>query len=479
MKIKLIIATMSMLGFVSSPLFAANATQPTTTPVKHKHHHANMMAKHHQTRHQEMMEEREYNEEPMTSSIESPPMMPTPTPVVVLIDMTQNLGRTIPGPDWYNRIGIGGGMNFDMLKWGNNGHFQGENYKRFSVNDAYLNVTGNINEGTKAFASLSYGNPTETHFVDSDKFSYSSVYKPDTLTLEQAFITIADFNCTPLFLQIGKQFTDFSRYEIHPITRSLTQVLSEALNTQVKLGFVIPSGFHGSVYVLQDPLHKAHEIPVDNNNNNNNNDDDSHHTSKNLTDYGAALGYEHSNGSVGWDVGGAYINSLTAAQDVAHAVTNFTEVKGLHDRVGAFALYGDINTGPFTFDARFTTATSSFDRRDLSRHRPHDEDDNNNNDIDSGHDEGARPWALGLQAGYHFEYFCKEQNVFIGYQSSSQASAIGLPKYRWLAGYEMDVMRNTVLGLEWDHDKGYCNNDCNDHSGTYNLVSLRAAVKFG
>ena len=69
------------------------------------------------------------------------------------------------------------------------------------------------------------------------------------------------------------------------------------------------------------------------------------------------------------------------------------------------------------------------------------------------------------------------QNIYLGYQQSGQASAIFLPKYRWLAGYDVDMWRNTTLGAEWDHDTDYSVSH-GGHGHTGNLVSLRAAVKF-
>lgn len=486
MKLKLVVASMSILGLVSCPLFAAETTT-TATPTKHKHHH-NVVAKEH-AMHHHMVAHHEIEEMgavPVPAPI-APVEMAAPITSVVLADMTQNFGRAFPCPDWYNRIGFSGGINFDFGKWVNHrGNYQGENYKHFALNDAYLNVFANVNDWTRAFASLSYSNPTHTHFDHSHTFGYSSVYA-NQLSLEQAYFTLGNFDCSPVFLQFGKQFTDFSRYEIHPITRSLTQVLSEALQTEAKVGFVVPMGFHGAVYTFDDPLHKVHhheffrgfEERHD------------HHKSSGHVDWGVALGYDHPCECLGYDLGLGYVDSMTAAQDVAHAVTNFTQGKVLHKYVGAFAFYGDVNSGPFSVGVRYTSAASRFDRRDLPNHAPSFSHDFAF-DFDGfhHHHSGARPWAAGIQAGYAFNAWCKNQNVFVGYQGSSQAAAIGIPKNRWLLGYGIDVCRNTGFGLEWDHDKAYSN--CNHHhfaaveghrhhdnNHHEDLVSLRADVKFG
>src|SRR5437016_14293491 len=92
---------------------------------------------------------------------------------------------------------------------------------------------------------------------------------------------------------------------------------------------------------------------------------------------------------------------------------------------------------------------------------------------------GAKPWALGIQAGYAFDAWCKDQNIYIGYQTSREASGMNLPKTRWLAGYGVDVFgKNTNIGIEWDHDNAY--NFVHGGTGkTSNLVSIRSTVKFG
>lgn len=494
MKLKLVVASMSILGLVSSSAFAAEEAAATTaTTTKHKHHHK-MVAKHHVAHHQMAMhhEVEEMGAIPVPAPI-APVTMITPVSSIVMTEMTQNLGRAFPCPDWYNRIGVSGGINFDFGKWvKNRGNYQGENYRHFALNDAYLNVFANVNDWTRANLSLSYSNTTKVrkHF-----FGYSSVYSDNRLSLEQGYFTIGNFDCSPFFLQFGKQFTDFSRYEIHPITRSLTQVLSESLQTEAKIGFLVPMGFHGAVYTFDDPLN--------NNNHHHNgyvlqNHHHNHSKGSQHVDWGVALGYDHPCECLGYDIGLGYVNSMTAAQDVAHAVSIFNGSKTIHRRVGAAAFYGDVNSGPFSLGVRYTTAVSHFDRRDL----PSNLSFRGLNDFDFGfgfgrrhhHRDGARPWAAGVQAGYAYNAWCKNQNVFLGYQTSSQAAAIGIPKNRWLLGYGIDVCKNTGFGLEWDHDKSYNNhrhhrgfrvatfNDGHHHGNrrhSEDLVSLRADVKFG
>jgi hypothetical protein len=467
MKLKLI-ASMSVLGLISissvgfaSTANPANPANQANMPTKHKHHY-----RHHVVRTEPVAH-------PDYKDMGSLPVLPaaevcTISPSTIVMDqITQSIGRAMPNacnPGWFNRIQFSGGINVDLGKWGNrNANIMGENYQRLSLNDAYLNVAANVNDWTKAFASISYNTATINDpinlsslgfFAPSHVGEYSSAYSnnanggsSNALQLEQAYATIGNFDMSPFFVQVGKQFQDFSRYEIHPITRSLTQVMSETLATSGKVGF-IANGFNGSVYVFDTPISKVGH-------------------SSTRTDYGIALGYDQPSDELGWDIGAAYLNNLIGVNDIAYNVTQFTG-GGYHTRVGGAAVYADINSGPFSIGARYTTALQRFNQGDL----PH-------NGLATSTD-GAKPWAAGIQAGYGFDAFCgRPQNIYLGYQASRQAAGLSLPKSRWLAGYGIDVWKSTNFGIEWDHDTSYSVSHGGEGHHSGNLVSLRAAVQFG
>ena len=455
MKLKLVVASMSLLGLVSCPAFAT-------------HHNKNKQMNNKQT--QAHHDYKDYKDMKPVWTI-------TPT-TLTMVEMSQNVGRSLPNPcnpGWYDRIKLSGGINVDLGKWGNrNANIMGENYQRFSLNDVYLNLTGQINDWTTVFASLSYmtattaANPAVYKGVGAAE--YSAAYAnniagtaSNTLQVEQAFGTVADFNVTPVYVQLGKFFQDFSRYEIHPITASMTQVMSETLATSLKLGFIADS-FNGGVYVFNDPIAKIG-------------------SSASPTNYGISLGYDLNDDQFGWDLGIGYLYNMIAANDVAWSVTNFTGM-GYHTRVGAVALYGDVNYGPFMGAIRYTQAAQRFSSLDMTKNGMADLA-TGSAAIGSGTQianaagtTGAKPWAAGVQVGYGFDAWSKSQNVYLGYQTSREAAGLNLPKYRWLVGYGVDVIKDTNIAAEWDHDSQF--NAANGGLGNVtNLVSLRASVKFG
>ncbi len=459
MNLKLVVASMSVLGLVSAPALAG-------------HKHKSM--KHQVAAH------RDYKD------MGSLPVQPAPEAVctvsansMIMTEMSQNVGRSLPNPcmpDWFKRIALSGGANFDLGKFGNrNTNYMGENYQRFSINDIYMNLSADVNDWTHAFASLSYNTATtnanpsafNTNFGNAE---YDAAYSnnvngtgTNAVQIEQAYATFSNFDSTPFFLEVGKKFQDFSRYEIHPITESLTQVMSETLATALKVGF-INNGFNGSLYAFDDPLRKVGN-------------------SQNSTNYGASLGYDSLGSDVNWDLGIGYLYNLIGANNVAYNIENNTGTNVYNSRVGGVALYGDVNSGPFSLSGRYTSAVQRFNVNDLA--------ENGYADLTAGSNpgsgvavtplasaSGAKPWAAGVQAGYGFDAWGKNQNVYLGYQASRQAAGLNMPKSRWLVGYGINAFgNNTNLGVEWDHDMAYSTSDGGTNNNT-NLVSIRTSVKF-
>ena len=454
MKLNLVAASLCMLGLVSTPALASQLNKHPTQ------NNTNVVIR----------DYKDYKDEAL-------PLCTIGPNTKAMIAMNQNVGRSLPNPckpGWFERIHVSGGVNVDVGKWGNsNAYIMGENYQSFSLNDLYINLEGKVNDWTNVFASVDFmtattaANPAIFNLVGSAE--YSAAYANNiagnanhNVQLEQAYAVFGNFDVSPFYLQAGKSFQDFSRYEIHPITRSLTQVMSETLATSLKLGF-IAEGFNGGVYVLNDPINKIT-------------------SSATSTNYGVSLGYALINDQFGWDIGGGYLYNMIAANDIAWSVTNFTG-GGYNKRVGGVALYGDLNYGPFMLAARYTQSVQRFNVLDLTKNgsanvfSPAGVIGSGAQVTTFANATGAKPWAAILQGGYGFELYGKSQNIYLGIQSSGETAGLNLPKYRYLAGYGIDFVKDTTLALEWDHDQQF--NGGNGGGGKVtNLVTIRASAKF-
>ncbi len=449
MKLKLVVASMSVLGLIS---FQADAA----TSHKHKHH---AVKKHHQV----SVTNTNFKDYKDMAPVEVCPINDPPY-TEVLDAMGQNIGRAKPNEDCHKLLSLAGGVNFDA-KWGNRSMgYQGENTRRISLNDVYLNLYGNVNEWVKAFASISYNDASDVGTTDNTPTSsfankigqYSNVYPTNVLTLEQGYALIGDFDQYPFFLKLGKYFQDFGRYQIHPITRSTTQVLSESLQTAAQAGFITRNGFHGDVYAFDDGLkERTGTTPL------------AGVPGHSSTDYGAALGYDQVSDQLSFGVNLGYLYNMVGVNDIAQAISQFqfgTVTGGTYkDRVDGAAVDAYVGSGPFSLVGDYVSALESFNANDL-------------NDGTAG--KGAKPWGAGIQAGYGFNAWGKNQNVYLGYQASGDAVFVHLPKNRWEVGYNVDMWKNTNLGLQLDHDHDYSVSNGGTGNNS-NLISFRAGVKFG
>lgn len=461
LQLNLVAATMSVLGMISFPVYA-------NEHAKSKHHHHKKT--HHVAKH-EVAENHAYKDYKDMGPAQ-PPVCTISPYTISMYEMTQNVGRSMPNPcnpGWYNRIRMSGGINLDLGKFGSRGtDFMGVNYERFSINDVYLNVTADVNDWVKAFASLNFETATindpAVDVASAARAEYSAAYannitsgSSNAIQMEQGIITIGNMNESPLFLQLGKQFQDHSRYMIHPITRTVTQVMSETLATSAKLGFMY-NGFNGSVSVFDNPIVKQNE-------------------SKKATNYVLALGYDQNNDELGFDLGVSYMRDMIGTNDVAYRVNQVMGVEtagnitGYRTRVASMALYGDVNSGPFSLGARYTRALDNFNNLDLP-------DTLNGATLATGNFGGAKPWAAGITAGYDFQAWDRTHNIYVGWQGTHDAVALSLPQHRWLAGWNANVWGdNTTVGIEWDRDSAYGTGRGGSGNNS-NLVSVRVGAKF-
>src|SRR5579862_4658193 len=100
MNLKLVVASMSVLGLVSCPVFAAS------TEAKHRLHH-----KHHVAH--EYKEYKDVLPEPVCTISQN---------AMIMSSMDQDVGRAMPNPcnpGWFNRLQFSGGVNVDLGKFGN------------------------------------------------------------------------------------------------------------------------------------------------------------------------------------------------------------------------------------------------------------------------------------------------------------------------------------------------------------------------
>jgi hypothetical protein len=464
MNLKLVAVSMSVLGLIASPVFA---------DTMHKHKHAR--------KHYDQQDYKGSGSMPLAASSLADltsPMESASLSTVMLSDMQQNSNLSKPHADWFNHFAINGSMEFGTafgsLHNSNDAYLEkaqldqysigyyGENSFRFS-NRFDINVTAKINDWANALVVINAQRNAPLYNISEKVIDavYTSKWGGDnTVNVEQAFIHFGNFEKTPFFVEVGKQFVDYGRYDTHALTQSLSQVLTQSLVSAVKLGYINDMGISGSVYTFQNnqdfymrsPVLRAQDVNKDP-----------------TMNYGASVNYySHLNDQISYKLGASYLYDMMGVDAIHSAVEDGQLMwRGYNKRVGGLAVYADMSYDAFTLGANYTSAIRHFAAADLAK--------------DSGNTtQGARPWALGLQAGYDFNAWSKNNNVYVGYQSSRDTIYANLPKSRYLVGYSIDVLKNTKLSAEWDHDNAWnYATQGGSQNGDSNLIALRAAVKFG
>lgn len=343
--------------------------------------------------------------------------------------------------DWYRRIRMSGMVNVDAVYSGYDNidnvvsadaeHDKADqNQTQIAVSNATLFVDAAMSNWSSAHVGFSYENR------HADQFAPVMQNRTDNegWSVDEAFVTLANFNKMPVYARAGQQFVNFGDYQVHPMFDSYTQLLSETNGPAVTVGFVSPMGVYGSVFALDGTTE------VDN---------------RNLADnYGGRVGFGHHAADMGYDVHFDYMRNMGDATYVNQKITFANDAnENMTHRVGAVSAHADFNTGPFDVSADFVNATRHFEGAELG----YNPDSLPVTDTDAG----AEPWATGLHLGYKFRMAGHRSHLVVGYERSGGTSAnatgvagLDMPSTRYSAEYNVNMFRHTdfAVGVVSDHD---------------------------
>jgi len=85
---------------------------------------------------------------------------------------------------------------------------------------------------------------------------------------------------------------------------------------------------------------------------------------------------------------------------------------------------------------------------------------------------GAKPQALQTEASMTFRSFDRPASVGLGYQWSSEALALNIPKQRIVAVYNISIWQDTVESIEYRHDIDYKANQFANGAAPVGMTNL-------
>jgi hypothetical protein len=381
------------------------------------------------------------------------------------INVDAKLAGTIGNNDNYydSPVGESSFTSGDANK--TSGRFTGENVKRFGVNDAYLNVDADVNNWVSARVGITYEAVSTNYTMGKSALDTNSAFHVD-----QAYATIADFDKEPYYLRAGLQYVDFGSYELHPITKSMVQELTELNDVAIQVGMLDISGINASAFFLETGLNKVDEEGTDLDVTRN----------RNQINWGITASYHGDmRDSAAYDLELGYLDNMVDVEGFQRFIATQamgTPKTSYENKVPEMFIGAGVTSGPFSVKASYVTALRSFNEDDTVP-------------VDFMVDEAAKPSAGRLEAEYTFKYFNNRDNTLgVSYDRSWEASPLGLPKDRYSVSYKVGLYQNTDFIVQWDHDNDYGTNKLvNSTVGTneyasgrhYNVVTARLAVNFG
>ncbi len=281
-----------------------------------------------------------------------------------------------------------------------------------------------------ALIALNYDNSppasSNINFNNNSRVLNSHVF------VNQAFITVGNFNRTPFYGTFGQLYVPFGTYSTSFVTASMTQSLARTKARALVLGYQPQQedAFYTAGYIFKGDTYTG--------------------SSSRVSNGGLNLGYRFVQNAISADFGGGVIANLADSvgmQDVGNSTANFNGFGGtngvnseqLVHRVPAYNARGIVSIGSHVnVLAEYITAAKQFSMADLTMNS-----------------HGARPQALHTEATYSFMSFSHPSSVAVGYGMTKDALALGLPEHRLLAVFNTSIWRDTLQSLEFRRDYFY------------------------
>jgi hypothetical protein len=310
------------------------------------------------------------------------------------------------------------------------------------LNNANLFVDARVNNWVTAALSLIYTSLTGVpdsvgpYAISNSLFVYTPV---DQTNLDTAYATIGNFQVSPVYLRVGKEYIPFGQYAPYAFVQSEnpTQLISAINQTAAQLGFVMPSGLYGSVYTFAG--------------------------NPKLSDGGSTRRIQNGGVDLGWEwkvwdsrvnIDAGYIANIADSNFLSsfylNQIIEGTEVPGLPDqKTPAWNVNADLQFGPFDANGHYIATT-----RDLA-----------NPVFLSGTTTGTgfqivnqaflgKPNVWGLEAGFTFPAVAHQSRLAIGWQQTTHLATF-LPKKRVYIDYLVNIAKWFDIGLAVFQDRDY------------------------
>ena len=305
--------------------------------------------------------------------------------------------------------------------------YVGADNSDIDLTKARLDVYARVAPWVKAYISVVYDNALPV-------FSVTRVNNSN-FALESGFVLLGNFNMSPWYSTLGQLSVPFGQYSTYMISDPLTENLGLTLARALVLGYQHYDnvGLHGSVYAF----HGDSKVGVNPNKN------------RRINHFGADLGYRWVHNGCSVNVVASFINNLTDAQGMqSNSSTGFSgfgatgSTAQLEHRVPGVDARLDAKNHDFFVLAEWVVAVRRFNPLDMTFNG-----------------EGAKPHVWHTEVGYQWKYHSIPMGLAAAYDRTHDSLALNIPKQQMGLTLSGVLWQETVLKLEYRHDRNYRSSD--------------------
>ena len=238
----------------------------------------------------------------------------------------------------------------------------------------------------------------------------------DTITLDEAFVTLGDRDRFPVYLQAGKWAVPFGGFDTAMSTDPLTKNLGETKEAAVLVGATW-EGVSVEAFLY-------------------NGDSQETGSGNHIDQGGIAVGYAGKFDGVELGFGGGYVNNI--ADSDALSDTLGANATALTSYVGGVEGHASVGYEGFALLGGYMRATDSFEAGELAFNG-----------------QGAQPVAWNVEASYTLPILGKDTTFAATMQGTDEALALDLPERRYGTAVTVNVLEKAAVTVEYLHDEDY------------------------
>ncbi len=317
------------------------------------------------------------------------------------------------------------------------------------LNNANFLLGGNVGFA-KANLNIAYFDRPILSTTGSGASTKSSFSRQNQMTLDEAYITLANFQRSPFYAKLGKTYGLFGSYHAYAMVPSLTMILSEENGTGAEGGIVLGNGLYAKANVFSES---------------NNNVGDA--TKNDADNFSAKVGYQNLIGDSMMTLDFSYLNDV---RDLAYVNSNDFQspfAARLPVKIGSGQAWAaNLGFGTQAYDIAFQFVWLP-EKIAVTLSNPTAKTSTVDN-----------PYAGSIHAGYHFEIANHKSRLGVGYEFTHNGANLLLPAHRYLVNYSTEITHNVTAQLAYYYDSAYKSAPVTPRIGDNNLFIGGISVSF-